>query len=112
MKKPARLSYPLLVKSLTEDASLGISQASLVTSDEKLVERVRFMHEKIGGDAMADQYIEGRELYVGVMGNLRLQTLPIWELEFTKLPEGSAPIATASRVISRSPRVITPARAF
>ena len=94
VKKPARLEYPLLVKSLTEDASLGISQASLVTNDEKLVERVRFMHEKIGGDAMADQYIEGREIYVGILGNLRLQTLPIWELEFTKLPEGSAPIAT------------------
>ena len=94
VKKPARLAYPLIVKSLTEDASLGISQASLVNNDEKLVERVRFMHEKIGTDAMADQYIDGRELYVGVLGNQRLQTLPIWELEFTNLPEGSAPIAT------------------
>jgi len=92
--RPARLSYPLIVKSLTEDASRGISQASLVNTDEKLVERVQFIHEKIGTDAMADHYIDGRELYVGVLGNQRLQTLPIWELEFTKLPEGAARIAT------------------
>ena len=94
VKKPARLAYPLIVKSLTEDASLGISQASVVNNDEKLAERVKFIHEKIGTDAMADQYIEGRELYVGVMGNQRLVTLPIWELRFTKLPEGAEPIAT------------------
>ncbi|MHC4940887.1 MAG: D-alanine--D-alanine ligase family protein [Planctomycetota bacterium] len=94
VRKPARLGYPLIVKSLTEDASLGISQASVVNSDEKLAERVKFIHEKIGTDAMADQYIEGRELYVGVLGNQRLQTLPIWELRFTNLPEGSEPIAT------------------
>ncbi|MEM8882929.1 MAG: ATP-grasp domain-containing protein [Planctomycetota bacterium] len=89
-----RLTYPLIVKSLTEDASLGISQASLVQSDEKLEERVRFIHEKIGTDAIVDQYIDGRELYVGVMGNERLQTLPIWELEFGNLPDGAARIAT------------------
>ncbi|MHC4407563.1 MAG: D-alanine--D-alanine ligase family protein [Planctomycetota bacterium] len=94
VRRPARLSYPLIVKSLTEDASLGISQASVVNSDEKLIERVHFIHEKIGTDAMADQYIEGRELYVGLMGNQRLVTLPIWELRFTNLPEGAEPIAT------------------
>jgi len=94
VRMPARLEYPLIVKSLTEDASLGIAQASVVHSDEKLAERVRFIHEKIGTDAMADEYIEGRELYVGVIGNERLQTYPIWELRFTKLPEGAEPIAT------------------
>ncbi|MHC4953715.1 MAG: D-alanine--D-alanine ligase family protein [Planctomycetota bacterium] len=90
----SKLPYPVIVKSLTEDASLGISQASVVSSDEKLVERVKFIHDKIGTDAMADHYIDGRELYVGLIGNRRLQTLPIWELEFTKLPEGAARIAT------------------
>ena len=94
VQRPVRLRYPLFVKSLTEDASLGISQASLVQSDEKLVERVHFIHTKIGTDAIVDQYIVGRELYVGLLGNKRLQALPIWELRFTKLPEGTAPIAT------------------
>jgi D-alanine-D-alanine ligase len=94
VRRPARLGYPLIVKSLTEDASLGISQASVVNSDEKLIERAHFIHEKIGTDAMADQYIEGRELYVGLMGNQRLVALPIWELRFTNLPEGAEPIAT------------------
>jgi len=92
---PKWLEYPLLVKSLTEEASLGISQASLVSSDEKLAERVAFVHEKIGTDAIAEQYIDGRELYLGILGNQRLQTLPLWEMVFTKLPEGSQPIATA-----------------
>jgi len=65
-----------------------------VNSDEKLEERVKFIHTNIGTDAIADQYVEGRELYVGLLGNHRLQALPIWEMRFTKLPDGSAPIAT------------------
>ena len=95
VRMPSRLEYPLLVKSLTEEASLGISQASLVNSDEKLRERVAFIHEKIGTDAIAEQYISGRELYLGILGNIRLKTLPLWELRFTNLPEGTEPIATA-----------------
>jgi D-alanine-D-alanine ligase len=94
-RKPRRLAYPLLVKSVNEEASLGISQASVVTTDEKLVERVTFMHETFGVDAIAEEFIEGRELYVGVLGNQRLQTLPVWELPFDKLPEGTHHIATA-----------------
>ena len=73
-------AYPLVVKSLNEEASLGISQASLVTSDEKLKERVEFMHETFDVDVIAEEYVEGRELYVGVVGNQRLHTFPIWEL--------------------------------
>ena len=76
VKRPARMRYPLIVKSLTQDASLGISQASVVRDDEKLSERVRFIHDSIGTDAIIEQFIEGRELYVGVMGNHRLQVLP------------------------------------
>ncbi|MEZ5995977.1 MAG: ATP-grasp domain-containing protein [Hyphomonadaceae bacterium] len=93
-KRPSRLEFPLIVKSLTEDASLGISQASVVDSDEKLAERVAFIHERVGTAAIAEQYIDGRELYVGVLGNDRLRVLPIWELEFTDLPSGALPIAT------------------
>ena len=82
VKRPARLPLPLIVKSLNEDGSRGISQASIVDTDEKFVERVAFIHERVGSAAIAEQYIEGRELYVGVLGNTRLQVLPVWELKF------------------------------
>ena len=94
VKRPARLALPLIVKSLSEDSSLGISQASVVDTDEKLAERVAFIHERIGTAAIAEQYIEGRELYVGVLGNERLRVLPVWELKFGSLAEGAWPIAT------------------
>ena len=94
IRRPPRLGLPLIVKSLSEDASYGISQASVVDSDEKLVERVTFIHERIGTAAIAEQYIEGRELYVGVLGNDRLRVLPIWELEFGSMTPGSRAIAT------------------
>jgi D-alanine-D-alanine ligase len=82
VKRPARLALPLIVKSLNEDGSIAISQASIVDTDEKLVERVAFIHERVGSAAIAEQYIEGRELYVGVLGNTRLRVLPVWELKF------------------------------
>src|SRR5262247_3785307 len=94
VKRPARLAFPLIVKSLSEDACAGISQASVVDTDEKLTERVAFIHERIGTAAIAEQYIEGRELYVGVLGNDRLRVLPTWELEFGKLAQTAYPIAT------------------
>jgi D-alanine-D-alanine ligase len=95
VKRPSRLRLPLIVKSLSEDASLGIAQASVVESDEKLAERVAFIHERIGTAAIAEQYIDGRELYVGVLGNERRRVLPIWELEFGVLEHGRRPIATS-----------------
>jgi len=94
VKRPARLALPLIVKSLSEDGSWGISQASVVDSDEKLVERVAFIHEKIGTAAIVEQYIEGREIYVGVLGNERLRVLPVWELKFGNMPDSSWAIAT------------------
>jgi D-alanine-D-alanine ligase len=94
VKRPKRLALPLFVKSLTEDGSKGISQASVVETDEKLAERVAFIHEKIGTAAIVEQYIEGRELYVGVLGNNRLKVLPVWELKFSKMAEGARHIAT------------------
>ena len=93
--RPKSLRFPLFVKSVSEEASLGISQASIVENDEKLAERVRFIHESIGSDALVEEYIEGRELYVGVIGNERLRVLPTWELDFGKLTESGEPIATA-----------------
>ena len=89
------LRPPLIVKSVDEEASLGISQASVVTDAEKLRERVAYIHEHVGSDAIAEEYVEGREMTVSVLGNDRLTTFPPWELHFDSLPEGSLPIATA-----------------
>ncbi len=94
IRRPPRLGFPLMVKSLTMDASIGISQASVVDSDERLRERVRFVHDSIGTEALVERYIEGRELYVGVLGNHRLLALPVWELDLSGLPNGSTHIAT------------------
>jgi D-alanine-D-alanine ligase len=94
VRRPTWLSFPLIVKSVTEEASLGISQASIVEDDTKLKERVAFIHESVGTGALIERYIEGRELYVGVIGNGHLQALPVWELKLDKLPEDARRIAT------------------
>jgi D-alanine-D-alanine ligase len=91
---PRKLRYPLFVKSATEDASLGISQASIVADLVHLRDRVAFIHDQVGSDALVEEYIDGREVYVGVLGNDRLTRYPPWELSFGSLPEGQAPIAT------------------
>ena len=94
VRRPKRLAFPLIVKSLTQEASIGISQASVVETDEKLRERVAFIHDSICTAAIAEQYIDGRELYVGVIGNQKLQALPVWELFFTNMPPDAKRIAT------------------
>ena len=94
IRRAKRLSFPLIVKSLTQEASIGISQASVVDSDEKLKERVTFVHESIGTAAIVERYVEGRELYVGILGNQQLQALPVWELFFTNMPAEARRIAT------------------
>ena len=92
--RPRKLKFPLLVKSVVEEGSVGISQASVVNDDEKLAERVEFIHRQTSSHAIAEQYIEGREIYVSVIGNRKLQTYTPWELSITNLPEGSLNIAT------------------
>ena len=94
VQRPKRLQFPVIVKSLTQESSIGISQASVVEDEAKLLERVRFIHRKVGTDAIAERYVEGRELYVGVIGNLKLQVFPVWEMKFDKMPEHSYRIAT------------------
>ncbi|NGZ96443.1 MAG: D-alanine--D-alanine ligase [Nitrospira sp. WS110] len=102
VKRPKELAFPLIVKSVSEEASLGISQASIVDDDDKLQERVRFIHQSLGTGALVERYIEGRELYVGVMGNHRLQVFPLWELDMSRLPEEASKIATARVKWSRA----------
>ena len=91
---PSNLRYPLFVKSATDDASLGIAQASVVSDAASLKERVAFVHEQTRSDALVEEFIEGREVYVGVYGNDRLTVLPPWELNFGTLPPDQAAIAT------------------
>jgi D-alanine-D-alanine ligase len=95
VQRPRKLQFPIFVKSVIDDASLGIAQASVVYDDRELVERVSFVHEHTRADALAEEYIAGRELYVGVIGNDRLQTLPVWELKFTK---SDAPLIATRKV--------------
>jgi D-alanine-D-alanine ligase len=94
VRRPKRLAYPLIVKSLTHEASTAISQASVVEDDAKLAERVRFIHDTLGTDAIVERFIDGRELYVGIVGNQRLRVFPVWELLFTKMPDELWHIAT------------------
>jgi D-alanine-D-alanine ligase len=91
---PKRLQYPAIVKSLFFEASQGISQASVVENAEQLARRVTFIHERLGTAAIVEQFIDGRELYVGVMGNERLDVFPVWEMSFEKMPENRWKIAT------------------
>jgi D-alanine-D-alanine ligase len=92
--EPKKLKFPLFVKSATLDASLGIAQASIVDDMASLRERVLFIHDRVQSDALVEEYIDGRELYIGVLGNSRLTTLPVWELNFGTLSEAQAGIAT------------------
>lgn len=92
---PSGHEFPLLVKSVSEDASLGITQASVVYTELELLNRIRFVHEELQTDALVESFIEGRELYVGVIGNRRLSTLPIWEMVFRNASPDIEHIASA-----------------
>ncbi|HXY75589.1 MAG TPA: hypothetical protein VEH54_01655, partial [Steroidobacteraceae bacterium] len=94
IRVPRKQRFPLFVKSTVEDASLGIAQASVVEDAAKLKERIEFVHEQVKSDALVEEYIEGRELYVGVIGNERLTRLPVWEMVFGSMPDTLAGIAT------------------
>ncbi|MBI4605720.1 MAG: ATP-grasp domain-containing protein [Planctomycetes bacterium] len=94
--KPAgKLPYPMVVKPVFEDGSDGISLASLVKDESELRDRVRMVHERMKQPAICEEYIEGRELYVGILGNGRLRALPAREILFGKTGEGGPVIATA-----------------
>jgi D-alanine-D-alanine ligase len=92
--RATRLRFPLIVKSLMFEASIGISQASVVENAEQLARRVQFVHESLGTAAIVEEFIDGRELYVGVIGNDRLQAFPVWEMSFAQMPERTWHLAT------------------
>jgi D-alanine-D-alanine ligase len=94
--RPKQLKFPILVKPVKEEASYGISQASFVETDDQFRERIAFIHEKHDSDVIAEEYIDGRELYVSLMGNARLTVFPIRELVFREVPPNEPKIATYS----------------
>ncbi len=91
---PAKFRLPAVIKPLCEEASRGISQSSIVDNEAAFIERVKFIHQNMGLDAIAEQYIEGRELYVSVIGHKHLTVLPPREMVFQNVPEGEPRIAT------------------
>jgi D-alanine-D-alanine ligase len=90
-----RFVYPAFVKPVGEESSDGIAQASFARDEGEALERVRFLHERFEGDVMIEEYIEGRELYVSVMGNKRLTVFPVRELFFEKLADDAPKFATS-----------------
>jgi len=85
---------PALVKPLAEEGSVGISKDSFAETEEQALKRAAFLHERLSVDAIIEQYIEGRELYVGVLGSATLKVLPPRELKFTNIPDGEPKYAS------------------
>ena len=94
IKPPKRLRYPLIVKPLSEEASRGIAQDSFVGDEEAFISRVKFIHENMRMDAIAEEYIPGREFYVSMFGDKRVSVLPIREVKFINVPDDEPNIAT------------------
>ena len=89
------LQFPVIVKPAREDGSIGIEFSAVVSSIRELMERMDWLHQNFDTPVLIEEYIEGREMYVGVMGNDKPEPLPIVELDLSKLPEGTPKIAAA-----------------
>ena len=94
LRRLRRFTYPAIVKPACEESSDGISQASFVREEHETIARARFIHQKFGCDALIEEYIEGRELYVSVLGNHRLTVFPAREIVFEQVPEDAPKFAT------------------
>jgi D-alanine-D-alanine ligase len=87
------IQFPVIVKPAREDGSIGIQFGAVCTSIKELMERIDYIHAEFDSPALIEEYIEGRELYVGVVGNEKPQALPVVELDLSQLPEGTPKIA-------------------
>jgi D-alanine-D-alanine ligase len=94
LRRLRRFVYPAIVKPACEESSDGICQASFVRDEHEAVARARFIHQKFNCDALIEEYIEGRELYVSVLGNHRLTVFPAREIFFEQVPEDAPKFAT------------------
>jgi D-alanine-D-alanine ligase len=82
------LEFPLIVKPLNEDASLGIDKGSVVHNVKELLERIAYVQTEFNGAALVEEYIEGREIYVGVLGNGKAEALPLLEWDLSGITDG------------------------
>lgn len=89
-----KLRFPLMVKPLMQESSDGIAQKSFVENNKACIERVKMIHNHFKVDAIAEEYIEGREIYSSVIGNSRLKALPLREMIFKNFPLGKPRFAT------------------
>ena len=94
LRRLRRFTFPAFVKPVSEESSDGISQASLVKGEEEAIERARFIHQKFNCDALIEEYVDGRELYLSVLGNNRLTVFPPREIFFGQVPEDAPKFAT------------------
>ena len=94
LRRLRRFAYPAFVKPVCEDASDGICRASFAKDEKEAIERARFIHQKFNTDALIEEYIEGRELYLSVLGNNRLTVFPAREIFFDQMPEDAPKFAT------------------
>jgi D-alanine-D-alanine ligase len=94
LRRLRRFSFPAFIKPLGEESSDGIAKASFARNEDEAIERARFIQEKLGCDAMIEEYVEGRELYVSVIGNRKLTIFPPRELFFGDMPESEPRFAT------------------
>lgn len=95
LRRLKRFVFPAFVKPVGEESSDGIAQASFARDEGEVLERVRFLHERFDGDVMVEEYIEGRELYLSVMGHKRLTVFPPRELFFEQVPDDAPKFATS-----------------
>jgi D-alanine-D-alanine ligase len=89
------LQFPVIVKPAREDGSIGIEFSAVVSSIRELMERMDWLHTHFDSPVLIEEYIDGRELYVGILGNDKPEALPIVELDLSKLPDGTPRIAAA-----------------
>jgi D-alanine-D-alanine ligase len=82
------LEFPLIVKPLNEDASIGIDKGSVVHNVKDLLERISTLQQEFDSGTLVEEYVEGREIYVGVLGNDKPEALPIIEWDFSKVKDG------------------------
>src|SRR5882724_8506821 len=81
------ISFPLMVKPISEDGSLGIDKDSVVGSVKELMQRIHYIQEEFDSPALIEEYIEGREIYAGILGNQNPEVLPLIELDLSRLPD-------------------------
>jgi len=89
------LQFPVIVKPAREDGSIGIEFSAVVSSIRELMERMDWLHANFDSPVLIEEYIDGREMYVGVLGNDKREALPVIELDLSKLPDGTPRIAAA-----------------